>query len=232
MIDKNPEIIQNMFDEIAEKYDFNNNIISLGLHKKIKEKTIQTIEMNINSIVLDLCCGTGDISYFLSKKKEVEKVIGVDFSKNMLKIANEKNKNDKIDYIFADCTKLPFSDNSFDAITMCFGLRNIENIDTTLKEIQRVLKPNGLFLHMDFAKGNRILDKFFDIFVPIGVKLFYGNSIPYSYLIQSKQEFYTPNELEKLLKKYNLNLFKEKNYLFSTISTQIYIKDFSSTLPE
>jgi len=219
---KEPQKIQKMFDEIANQYDFNNNLISLGLQKKIKEKSIKSLILKDNSTALDLCCGTGDITYFLSQKKEVKKVVGVDFSKNMLKIANKKNKNEKIEYIFADCNNLPFEDNSFDIVTMCFGLRNIENIDNTIKEFKRVLNPNGIFLHMDFAKGNRILDKCFDFLVPLGVKIFYKNSIPYSYLVQSKKEFYTPNELKQLLKKYNFELIKEKNYLFSTISTQIY----------
>src|SRR5574344_96750 len=121
MDDKNK--IQNMFDTLAPKYDFMNNIISFGLHKIIKKICIKKINASGNA--LDLCCGTGDISKLLNENKNITNVIGFDFSQSMIDIANLKNKTSKITYQKGDCTQLPFDDNSLDICTISFGLRNI-----------------------------------------------------------------------------------------------------------
>lgn len=217
--------IQALFNGIAQKYDFMNNIISFGTHYFIKKRAVKKLKFDGEVTVLDLCCGTGDISKILSEIKDVKKVVGLDFSDNMLEIAKKKNFHEKIEYVSANCTKLPFEDNSFDAVTMCFGLRNIPDKETALKEIYRVLKPNGQFLHIDFGKRNFLADYFFDNLVPVFAKIFYKNSEPYKYLIKTKQEFYTPEELIKCLDLHNFKLKNEYNFLLSVISSQIYIKN-------
>ena len=213
-MDKNPQKIKEMFNEIAMNYDFNNNIISFGLHKKVKTSAIK--HYKFLGKCLDLCTGTGDIAELLSKNCEV---IGLDFSSKMLEIARKKHPN--ITFIEGDCTNLPFEDNSFDVVTISFGLRNIENYDKALSEIFRVLKPNGKFLHLDFGKTNILANFLYDIAIPKIVKLIYGKNLPYEYLIQSKKLFFNEKQLNNLFEKHGLKVLKNKNFLFGTISSQL-----------
>ena len=150
IMNKSPQNIQNMFNLIANNYDKLNSIISFGFNNIIKLACIKSLCIKPNEKVLDLCTGTGDLIRFI--KKYSNNITGVDFSENMLKIARKKFKD--TEFIEADCTQLPFADNSFDIITMGYGLRNIENRTKALKEVYRVLKPNGKFLHLDFGEKN------------------------------------------------------------------------------
>ena len=220
----NPQKNQKMFDEIAPKYDFMNNIISFGLHKIIKKLAINKLELKNGTKALDLCCGTGDITKLLSDRKEIEKVIGVDYSKKMLAIAKGKIFSLKTEFIEADCLKLPFEDNSFDLITMCFGLRNIEDKNSALSEIKRVLKNDGQFLHMDFGKGNFLTNFVFDKITPVFAKIFYKSSEPYKYLVKSKKEFLKSPEFKNLMSDNGFIRHKEYNFLFSSINVLMYIK--------
>ena len=142
MTDKNPEKIRKMFDEIAARYDFINGIISFGTHKRGKKQAIRDLPpLPGNAEILDLCTGTGDLAYFLKSRG---RVTGLDFSQNMLAAARKKVP--EADFILGDCTNLPFKDNSFDLVTIGFGLRNIENPDRAIEEIVRVLKPDGVLI--------------------------------------------------------------------------------------
>ncbi|MDE6137928.1 MAG: ubiquinone/menaquinone biosynthesis methyltransferase [Candidatus Gastranaerophilales bacterium] len=219
--DKNPKKIQNMFNEISDYYDKMNNLISFGMHYVIKFLCIKTLEIKPDSMILDACCGTGDFSGIISKLYPASKVIGLDFSTNMLKLA--KQKNPKNVFIQGDCTNLPFSENEFDYITMGFGLRNIEDRTKALYEIHRVLKHGGKFLHLDFGNHNK-LSKIFNIIVPIIVKITGKNSEHYKYLLLSKDSFPPPNELIKEFQTRGFKTLKQQDYLFGTISMQIMYK--------
>ena len=221
---KSPEIIQKMFNSIAKRYDFNNNLISLGMHKKIKELSLKNLTIKENSKILDLCTGTGDIALYLKKKSPSSDITAIDFSYEMLSVAKSKNKKADIKFLQADCTSLPFDDNSFDLCTISFGLRNIENQDAAIKEIYRVLKKDGIFMHLDFGKSSNFADKFFDLLTPILVKIFYKNSIPYNYLIESKKTFKSPCELIKTFENYNFKFERKQDFLFGIISSQIMKK--------
>lgn len=203
-----------MFNSIAEKYDFNNNIISFGLHKIVKKLAINSFD--INGKCLDLCSGTGDIA-FLVKNRGLE-VIGFDFSEKMLEIARKKHP--EIEFIQGDCTQLPFADNSFDLITISFGLRNIENYNKALEEIKRVLKPNGKFLHLDLAKKNSLANLIFDNVIPVLINIFYKDKIPYEYLVKSKKLFFDEKALINLFQKHQFELIEIKDFLFGAISCQ------------
>ena len=213
-MNKNPQKIKEMFDSIAEKYDFNNNIISFGLHKIVKKLAINGFDLK--GKCLDLCTGTGDIAYLL-KNKGLE-VIGFDFSEKMLEIARKKHP--EIEFIQGDCTQLPFADNSFDTVTISFGLRNIENYDKALDEIKRVLKPSGKFLHLDLAKKNFLANLVFDNVIPVLINVFYKDKIPYEYLVKSKKLFFDEKSLINLFEKHQLELIEVKDFLFGAISCQ------------
>lgn len=220
-ISKNPHKIREMFNNIAEKYDFNNNIISLGTHRFIKYLSVKHLDISGGAKILDECCGTGDFAKFILKRNADCDVTGVDFSKNMLKIAEKKVPQAK--FIQADCTDLPFEDKVFDIITMGFGLRNIEDYEKAIKESYRVLKHGGQFLHVDFGEKN-FFSKIFDIIVPPVINIFYGKKLPYKYLVESKREFFTPEKLIKTFEQHNFRLKTRKDYLFGVISAQIFEK--------
>ena len=128
---KNPEKITKMFDEISGYYDKVNNFISLGTHYLIKKIALKNLEIKANSYVLDLCCGTGDFTQIISKICPKAKVVGLDNSLAMLKLAKIKNPN-KV-FMQGDCVSLPFKEE-FDFITVGFGLRNIENRQQTISQ--------------------------------------------------------------------------------------------------
>ncbi len=216
--DKNPQKIKNMFDEISNYYDFMNNGISLGTHYFIKHMALKILNIKPHAIILDLCCGTGDFSKIISKLYPTSKVIGLDFSINMLKLAKQKNPQSV--FIQGDCTNLSFQDNEFDYITMGFGLRNIENRAKAISEIYRTLKPQGKFLHLDFGQHNK-LSKIFDLIVITAVKLTGKNFKHYKYLLASKKEFPSPENLITEFENQGFKFIKRQDYLFGIISAQI-----------
>ena len=172
MIDKNPEKIKNMFNALASRYDFMNFAISLGIQKIIKQKSVGLIKIKKGARIADLCCGTGEIAELLARNENVDKVFALDFSPEMLQIAKTKRKSDKIEFIESDCTNLPFESSSLDGCTLGFGLRNFENYEKVVSEIARVLKNGGFFLHLDLFKGNKPVNKIFDILDVILAKIF------------------------------------------------------------
>jgi len=220
--DKSPEKISKMFDDIANSYDRNNNIISLGTHNIVKKLALNELDLKNGQKVLDICCGTGDIEKILSKTKFKLSITGVDFSEQMLQISR-RNCSGFTDFIKSDATELPFANDEFDIITMTFGLRNIQNRTLAREEAYRVLKPNGQMLHLDFGRKN-FPSRIFDIIAKFGIKLFYGNKLPYEYLLNSKNEFPEPDELIKEFESAGFKLRKRKDFLFGVISAQIYTK--------
>lgn len=219
-LDKTPATIQTMFNIISKKYDFINNIISFGTQKFIKKICVKNLKILPDYKILDLCCGTGDIANLIKQEQPKCDVIGLDFSEKMLEIA--KNKVSGVKFIQGDATDLPFDDNFFDIVTMAFGLRNIQNTQKAIFEIQRVLKPNGQFLHLDFGEKN-IINSLYDKTILSFIKLFTDDIFAYRYLIESKKTFLEPDGLIKNFKKNGFKLIKRKDYLFKTISCQIYM---------
>ena len=218
-LDKNPEKIHTMFNLISEKYDFINDLMSFGTQKFIKSCCIKNLEIKSGDSVLDLCCGTGDLAGMI--KNRGANVTGIDFSEKMLDIA--KDRFSDICWLQGDVTNLPFPDESFDYVVMGFGLRNIRNAEKAIEETYRVLKPNGKFMHIDFGEKN-FLSSIYDKVTPLLVKFFTENSFAYSYLIQSKREFLSPDELIKDFESKGFKFQKRKDYLFSVISCQIMKK--------
>ena len=218
---KSSEEIKSMFNQIAFGYDKLNNIISFGMHKFVKRICINKLDVKQNSVVIDLCCGSGDMSRLLSENKNIEKILGIDFSENMLKIANQKNKNNKISYIQADCTSLPVKNESVDVCVISFGLRNIADKDKCLQEIYRVLKPDGVFLNLDIVKNKNIVAGLFNSYVKKITKIILKNPSPYEYLIESRNKYYTHKELLDLFASKGFEITKNMVFAFGNISMQI-----------
>jgi len=219
--DKNPEKIKQLFNEIAEYYDSVNNFISLFTHYLIKYLALRELNINPRSLVLDVCCGTGDFTKIITKFYPRVKVIGIDFSENMLKLA--KNKNPKGTFVLADCLQLPFKEKEFNYVTAGFGLRNINNRTQAICEIYRVLDFGGKFMHLDFGVHNN-LSRIFDNIVEFTANSLKINPEHYNYLIGSKNEFPEPDELIKEFETQGFKLVKRIDYLFGVISIQIMQK--------
>lgn len=146
--------IKNMFDNIAPKYDFLNHFLSLGIDKIWRRRAIWLLKGLESPQILDIATGTGDLA-IASLRLKPQRVVGLDLSPQMLKVGEEKIKNKKLDHIISmvegDSENLPFKDEEFDAATVAFGVRNFENLNAGLLEINRVLKPGGKFVVLEFS---------------------------------------------------------------------------------
>ena len=219
--DKSPQKIQIMFNIIANRYDFLNNLMSLSTQRYIKYKSIKNLNIKPHDKIIDLCCGTGDLSIIIKQIEPQADVTGIDFSDKMLEVAKQKSQN--IQYLQGDVTALPYPDNTFDCAVMGFGLRNIQNAEKAVEEAYRILKPGGCFMHLDFGKKN-LISKVFDITIPVLTKLFTENYSAYTYLIKSKQIFPEPEDLIKDFESKGFKLKKRQDFLFGVISMQVMVK--------
>lgn len=220
---KNPQVIKKLFNSISKDYDKLNNIMTFGLHKKIRKDSVIGLNLNPEAKVLDLCTGTGDVAGLLKKEYPNAQITGVDFSENMLKIAKEKYPN--IEFLEADCTQLPFENEQFDLCVISFGLRNIENIPKALAEIFRVTKKGGYFINIDLGKPNKFFNLFLTPYMYLWVsllgKVFHGDETPYKYLAVSNEDFPSQSKLVEMFEKIGFSDVKNKNYLFGQIASQI-----------
>ena len=210
-----------MFNSIAVKYDFANELISFKTHKKIKKTAVEALKLTNGMRVLDLCCGTGDLGGIIKNLYPKCEVYGVDFSRYMLKMACRKFRN--IQYYEADALDLPFDDNYFDCVVVGFGLRNISDRIAAIKEIHRVLKSGAKFLHLDFdPKGDYI--KLYDLIILKILKVFIKDINPYIYMIKSKNSFYSNDELIEFFEDNGFGFENYKKMMFNMISYQIMRK--------
>jgi len=218
--EKTPENIKSMFNALASEYDFFNRIISFGLHRIIKKLSIKELDIKKGHKVLDLCTGTGDVARLVKQMHPDSDVFGVDFSQKMLSIASSKYPD--IDFSLQDCCDLSFDNNYFDVATMTFELRNIENYDKALSEVHRILKECGVFMHLDFGKSSEFFDIFFKAVIKFLVMPFVKDKNTWTYLLQSKEAFFSPDELIKIAEDKGFELIKKKDFLFGVISAQYF----------
>lgn len=152
------EEVAEMFDNISKRYDFLNHLLSLGIDKLWRKKAIRLLKKDQPQKILDIATGTGDFA-IAAKKLNPSKIIGLDISKGMLEIGRKKMKKKKLDHliemIHGDSENLPFEDNSFDAITVGFGVRNFQDLEKGLSEMLRVLNQGGTAAILEFSKPKR-----------------------------------------------------------------------------
>ena len=200
-------LVQNVFDRVNDKYDLMNDFMSLGIHRIWKKNLINMMNPSLNSKLIDVACGTGDIGkLYLDHTKTDLKITCVDPNNGMIRVGKKKlSKYKNIEWIVAPAEKLPASDNTFDFYTISFGLRNTKNINKSLSEAYRVLKPGGRFLCLEFSKiQNLNLDfiyKSYSKLIPIIGDFIVGEKEPYEYLIKSIENFVNQEELISLMRK-------------------------------
>ncbi|MCL4154594.1 UNVERIFIED_CONTAM: hypothetical protein GTU68_002533 [Idotea baltica] len=197
-----------MFDTISKDYDGLNRVISFGIDIKWRKKVVAIVKESQPKTVLDIATGTGDLAINLSQTN-AEKIVGLDISSGMLDIGKDKVKKrgleSTIEMILGDSENMPFEDNSFDAITVAFGVRNFETLEKGLKEIYRVLKPNGTFVILEtsmptktpFKQGYNFYTK---NILPLIGKLFSKDRSAYKYLCESASVFPFGEALNNILR--------------------------------
>ncbi len=225
---KTSEII-NMFDNIAEKYDFLNDIISFGRHKAIKHQAIKNVPLQKDMKVLDLCTGTGDIAFLVSELYDNQiNITAADFSENMLKIAEKRLKDrPNVNFTFANALELPFKDDSFDAAFISFGLRNLKDLQKAIEEMKRVVKDGGYVVNIDTGKPKGLLGLIFRFYffniVPLIGKILSGNFRAYRYLPKSTQDFPSQYELVKIFEESGFKDVKNCDFAFGAIAQQVAV---------
>ena len=198
-----------MFDNISKEYDGLNRVISFGIDINWRKKVTKIVSKNNPKQILDIATGTGDLALMMSKLKP-EKIVGLDISTGMLEVGKQKvakaNLSDTIEMVVGDSENMPFEDNTFDAITVSFGVRNFANLDKGLKEIRRVLKPNGTFVVLEtsnptkfpFKQGYKLYTSFI---LPVIGKIFSRDKVAYSYLSESANSFPFGEAFDNILQK-------------------------------
>jgi demethylmenaquinone methyltransferase/2-methoxy-6-polyprenyl-1,4-benzoquinol methylase len=203
------EQVAKMFDTISGNYDNLNRVISFGIDVKWRKKVLKIVSDTNPKTILDIATGTGDLAILMSQTK-AEKIIGLDISIGMLEVGKKKiaakNLSDTIEMILGDSENMSFDDNSFDAITVAFGVRNFENLEKGLTEILRVLKPGGIFVILEtsipektpYKQGYNFYSK---NILPIIGKLFSKDDVAYGYLSESAAAFPYGEALNNILRK-------------------------------
>lgn len=201
------EQVTQMFDTISKEYDGLNRVISFGIDVKWRKKVVAMVKKTAPETVLDIATGTGDLAIHLTETG-AQKIVGLDLSQGMLDVGIKKVQHKKLDsvieFVLGDSENLPFQDNSFDAITVAFGVRNFEHLEKGLQEILRVLKPTGLFVILEtsvptktpFKQGYSLYTKYL---LPFIGKLFSKDKDAYRYLSESASVFPYGQELNNIL---------------------------------
>jgi demethylmenaquinone methyltransferase/2-methoxy-6-polyprenyl-1,4-benzoquinol methylase len=183
-----------------------NDIMSFGIHRLWKENLIDWLQPKLNSKLIDMAAGTGDVTkIFIERIRFTGHATLVDQNTEMLNESKKKVGHYKnINFLCASAELVPLEDSSFDYYIISFGIRNVTDIKKTLKEAYRLLKPGGRFMCLEFSKiNNEIIDKFYSVYsnlIPQIGKLVAGDKKPYEYLIQSIRDFYNQEQLLDLLK--------------------------------
>lgn len=218
-----------MFDNISDNYDGLNRVISLGTDVSWRKKVVATVAATNPESILDIATGTGDLAIQMANNGAT-RIVGLDLSEGMLKVGRkkiaDKKLNIEIEMIQGDSENLPFEDNSFDAITVAFGVRNFENLEKGLEEIYRVLKPTGIFVVLEtsvptkfpYKQGYRMYS---GLVLPVIGKIFSKDKDAYSYLSESAANFPYGNAFNNILSKIGFNNVKDLPQTFG-VST-IYI---------
>ena len=210
-------LVQNVFDQVFDQYDLMNDFMSLGVHRLWKKDLLNMMNPTSNQKLVDVACGTGDIAkLFLKNVNKNAEITCVDPNQGMLNKGKEKLRNFKnLNWVAASAEKLPFKDNSFEFYTISFGLRNTKNLNKTLKEAFRVLKPGGRFLCLEFSKiqntNLNFIYKNYSKLIPLIGKIVVGSKEPYDYLIKSIENFINQEELIEIMKKNNFKKCAYRN---------------------
>jgi demethylmenaquinone methyltransferase / 2-methoxy-6-polyprenyl-1,4-benzoquinol methylase len=192
------EQVARMFDQIAGRYDFMNRFLSAGIDMSWRKKMLKQLKSSNPQIMLDVATGTADVAIMAEEILKPRKIIGIDISDGMLQLGREKLKTRHLEHVIelqnGDSEAIMFPDDTFDAVTVAFGVRNFEHLETGLSEILRVLKPGGKLSVLEFSKPNlpgieQLYNLYLGIVAPGIAKMVAKNKEAYAYLNDSVKAF-------------------------------------------
>jgi demethylmenaquinone methyltransferase / 2-methoxy-6-polyprenyl-1,4-benzoquinol methylase len=208
---KSPDRIAGMFDAIAGRYDFLNHLLSAGLDKTWRKRAIRSLRLTGGETLLDVCAGTGDVAIAAVKNSPgARRVVGVDFAGEMLRIGLDKVRRQglagRIGLVRGDATRIPAADGSVDAVTIAFGIRNVEHVDAACREVRRVLKPGGRLAILEFSVptlpvARQVYLWYFKQVLPRVGAAVSRHGDAYGYLPASVSAFATPDEFVTILRR-------------------------------
>ena len=216
ILDKS-KLVNSVFTKVYKKYDLMNDIMSLGIHRLWKEKFVEWMNPHPSSKLIDVASGTGDIAKLLSmRNNNSNEIICVEPNTGMFEEGKTNLKIfQNVKWVKAQAEELPFNDNIFDFYTISYGIRNVSDINKSLNEAFRVLKPGGRFMCLEFSKiDNELLNFFYKQYsktIPFIGKHIVGTSQPYEYLVSSINKFYTQNELVEIMTKNGFSNVEYRN---------------------
>jgi demethylmenaquinone methyltransferase/2-methoxy-6-polyprenyl-1,4-benzoquinol methylase len=211
------KLVNSVFSKVYKKYDLMNDIMSLGVHRIWKSKLIDWMNPQLNDSLIDVASGTGDIAKLFSLKiKNSSKISCIEPNNEMYFAGKNNLKNFKnVIWHKAKAEKLPFKNDIFNFYTISYGIRNVSDINLTLKEAFRVLKPGGRFMCLEFSKVNNEMINFlyqnYSKAIPFIGKYIVGSSKPYDYLVKSINQFYSQKELVNLMKQNGFSNIEYRN---------------------
>ena len=216
-IEDKTKLVNSVFSRVHKKYDLMNDIMSLGVHRIWKNKLIDWMNPQLNQNLIDVASGTGDIAKLFSKKNNNSAQITCVEPNDEMCFAGKANLENfkNIKWHKAKAEKLPFKNDTYDFYTISYGIRNVSDINLSLKEALRVLKPGGRFMCLEFSKiDNEIINLIYQKYskiIPFVGKYIVGSSKPYDYLIKSIDEFYSQDELSNLIKNNGFSNIEYRN---------------------
>ena len=211
------KLVNSVFNKVYKKYDLMNDIMSFGVHRIWKSRLIDWMNPQLNESLIDVASGTGDIAKLFSKKNNNSTQITCVEPNDEMRSAGKSNLESfkNIKWHKAKAEKLPFKNDTYNFYTISYGIRNVSDINLSLKEALIVLKPGGRFMCLEFSKiDNEVINLLYQKYskvIPIVGKYIVGSSEPYNYLIKSINEFYTQNELANLIKKNGFSNVEYRN---------------------
>lgn len=226
------EVVKDIFNDIAPKYDLLNHCLSMNIDKRWRKKAMKCISEKEKGMLLDVACGTGDFSIAASKAG-VQRVIGVDISDNMVEIGKKKVKElgleSRISLQSGDSEELDFGDGSFDVVTVAFGVRNFEHLEKGLKEMRRVLKSGGKVIILEFSMPERFPMKqlykfYFRHILPTIGGIISGNKGAYTYLPESVMKFPQGSAFLQVMKECGFSKVTQTRLTFGIASLYVGVK--------
>ena len=227
------EQVATMFNNISKTYDFLNHFMSLGIDIIWRKKAISELKADKPKHILDVATGTGDFAFEALQILKPEKITGVDISSGMLDIAREKIQKrglqNKFEVCLGDSEKLLFEENTFDAVTVAYGVRNFENLEKGISDMLRVLKPGGKVVILEFSKPRvfpikQLYNFYFHFITPTIGKLFSKDNSAYKYLPESVEAFPDGKRFTDLMQKVGYRETKNRPLAFGICSIYTGIK--------
>lgn len=230
---KKSEQVEQMFDNIAPAYDKLNHTLSMGIDRSWRKKAINTLRPFQPRKMMDVATGTGDFAILACQELQPDSLIGTDISEGMMNVGREKVKqvhlSDKITFVREDCTALSFADETFDAVTVAFGIRNFEGLDKGLSEMCRVLKPGGHLVILELTTPDRFpMKQLFNVYskvvIPLLGKLISKDRSAYTYLPESIRAFPQGEIMQEVIQKAGFSQVTFQRLTFGICTLYVAVK--------